>query len=76
MVHRVLAGTPSLRSGAQVWVTPFRERREPVYGLLPVCKAPGIDAGTGCCRISGLFVKRGLTLRASMSTRAYRPYHP
>ena len=24
-VHRVLAGTPSLRSGAQVWVTPFRE---------------------------------------------------
>ena len=31
-VHRGLAGTPSLRSGAQVWVTPFRERREPVPG--------------------------------------------
>ena len=49
-----------------------------IYGLLPVCKAPGIDAGTGCCHISGLFVKRGFNASGLDEMRAYRPgpYHP
>jgi hypothetical protein len=33
-------------------------------------------SGTGCCHISGLFMKRSAQLLALMSIRVYRPYHP